>query len=215
MNNRKLTPGGTATVAVIPWYQLAPFVLAYQPLGAASLAASYVNLVNPGTYNASPASAPTFNPLMGWTFAGNRLLTNYTLPQTTNLSIIVRIANHNSAASNHQWLCGIDNGKFGIRLRLNAITQFTFANGGEYVSTINSSNGGVVCFTGGRCFYNGALLGTFSNTGVTGGSNFEIGRMTGTSYDCYTDICAFGMSNSIWSDAQVENISAKLLALPL
>ena len=33
--------------------------MAYQPKGAASLAASYFNLANPGTYNAAPGTAPS------------------------------------------------------------------------------------------------------------------------------------------------------------
>lgn len=45
-------------------------VAVYQPLGAASLAASYVNLVNPGTFNAAPGVAPTFASATGWTFNG-------------------------------------------------------------------------------------------------------------------------------------------------
>jgi hypothetical protein len=45
-------------------------VAAYQPLGAVDLAASYINLANPGTYDAAPGVAPTHNPATGWTFDG-------------------------------------------------------------------------------------------------------------------------------------------------
>jgi len=45
-------------------------VAVYQPIGAASLAASYVNLANPGTYNAAPGVAPTWASATGWTFNG-------------------------------------------------------------------------------------------------------------------------------------------------
>jgi hypothetical protein len=45
-------------------------VAAYQPIGAPSLAASYVNLANPGTYDAAPGVAPTFDSATGWTFDG-------------------------------------------------------------------------------------------------------------------------------------------------
>ncbi len=56
-------------------------VAAYQPKGAASLAASYVNLANPGTNNAAEGSAPSFSSA-GWTFNGtsNYLLISGTLP---------------------------------------------------------------------------------------------------------------------------------------
>ena len=36
-------------------------VAAYQPKGAADLAASYVNLANPGTYDLAPDGSPSFN----------------------------------------------------------------------------------------------------------------------------------------------------------
>jgi hypothetical protein len=44
-------------------------VAAYQPKGAADLAASYVNLANPGTYDATPIVAPTLG-INGWEFSG-------------------------------------------------------------------------------------------------------------------------------------------------
>ncbi len=47
--------------AAADWWPVAgqTCVAAYQPIGAASLAASYVNLANPGTYDAAPGVAPT------------------------------------------------------------------------------------------------------------------------------------------------------------
>lgn len=67
------TPGGAVAP---PWYlsggiALANCVAAYQPKGAASLAASYTNLANPGTYDAAPGVAPTFDAATGWTFNGS------------------------------------------------------------------------------------------------------------------------------------------------
>src|SRR3989344_5141970 len=44
-------------------------VAAYQPIGSASLTASYANLANPGTYTAAVGVAPTFAASTGWTFA--------------------------------------------------------------------------------------------------------------------------------------------------
>lgn len=69
--------GGAAAAA---WYlaggvSAANCVAAYQPIGAASLAASYTNLANPGTYDAAPGVAPTFNTATGWGFTGTQWLT--------------------------------------------------------------------------------------------------------------------------------------------
>jgi hypothetical protein len=51
------------------WY--ADALVAYQPKGAASLAASYTNLGTSGATNdAAPGDAPTFDTSTGWTFNG-------------------------------------------------------------------------------------------------------------------------------------------------
>lgn len=66
--------GKAQGAAASPWWLAggAPTpVAAYQPIGAASLAASYVNLANPGTYNAAPGVAPTWAAATGWTFNGS------------------------------------------------------------------------------------------------------------------------------------------------
>ena len=76
------------------WWQVpgATCVAAYQPKGAADLAASYVNLANPGTYNAAPGVAPTLA-AGGWSFNGSTqyLLSPLYLHGTTH-SVIVRVA---------------------------------------------------------------------------------------------------------------------------
>lgn len=63
-----------AQAAAAQWYRAggapAP-VAAYQAKGAASYAASKVNLANPGTYDAADGAAfPTWTALTGWTFNG-------------------------------------------------------------------------------------------------------------------------------------------------
>ena len=70
-----LQPAFSQEGGVVPWYLAggiakANCIAAYQPKGAASLAASYVNLVTPGTYDAAPGTAPTFDSALGWTFDG-------------------------------------------------------------------------------------------------------------------------------------------------
>jgi hypothetical protein len=63
---RALLGGGRRAT---PWWYVAgqTCVAAYQPIGAPSLAASYVILANPGTYDAAPGVAPTFDAATGWT----------------------------------------------------------------------------------------------------------------------------------------------------
>jgi hypothetical protein len=75
-----------AAAAAVPWWlaggvAAANAIAVYQPKGAADLAASYVNLANPGTYDAAPGTAPTFDAATGWTFNGS---TQYLTTGVTN-----------------------------------------------------------------------------------------------------------------------------------
>lgn len=69
------SPVASSGAATVPWYlaggvAAANCKAAYQPIGAASLAASYVNLANPGVNDAAPGVAPTWASATGWTFNG-------------------------------------------------------------------------------------------------------------------------------------------------
>ena len=71
-----MTGSLTAYNFISPWWLyggINPSVCAaaYQPLGAADLAASYVNLTGNAAYNAADGTAPTFNAATGWTFNGS------------------------------------------------------------------------------------------------------------------------------------------------
>ena len=75
------------------WYRAggAPVpVAAYCPKGAASLAASYINLANPGTYDLSSATPPTLS-AAGWT-GGNNVHLNTGILTTANMTVIVRFS---------------------------------------------------------------------------------------------------------------------------
>ncbi len=67
-------------------------IAAYQPINAASLAASYVNLANPGTNDAAPGVAPGWNKTDGWTFNGlTQYLTTGIIP-ASGYSMIIRFS---------------------------------------------------------------------------------------------------------------------------
>lgn len=71
----RMAARGGARREAPPWYLaggIAPAscVAAYRATGTADIAASYVNLANPGTYNLTTTSAPTWASDTGWTFNG-------------------------------------------------------------------------------------------------------------------------------------------------
>lgn len=90
-------------------------VAVYQPKGAASLAASYVNLVNPGTYDAAPGVAPTLG-ADGWEFSASAYLTTDLVPAsdqswsalaafniTSGSGVVLGCVNDNPYAGYHLW----------------------------------------------------------------------------------------------------------------
>lgn len=89
------------TTSGTPWWlaggvSVANAVAAYQPIGAADLSGSYINLANPGTYNAAPGVAPTFDASTGWTFNGsNQYLSTGILP-ASSWSVFVRYSGASS-----------------------------------------------------------------------------------------------------------------------
>ena len=67
-------------------------VAAYEPKGAQSLAASYINLANPGTSNAAAGVAPVFATGTGWSFNGTaHYLTTGIIPAAA-YSMIVHVS---------------------------------------------------------------------------------------------------------------------------
>lgn len=106
IGNRAVTVKAKSKVSSASWWLAggaSGCVAAYQPKGAASLAASYVNLANPGTYDAAPGVAPTLS--SGWVFNGSTqyLLSNIPAGQKP-CTFIARI-NLTNLTSEHT-ICG-------------------------------------------------------------------------------------------------------------
>jgi len=75
------------------WWKIIPPVVAYQPVGSASLADSYVNLANPGTYDAALGVAPTWDVVNGWIFNGSSQYLNTGFLPDINTTIIIKYSN--------------------------------------------------------------------------------------------------------------------------
>jgi hypothetical protein len=91
-------PFGPALSTANPWWlsggiAAANCIAAYQPKGAASLAASYINLANPGTYNITLGSAPNWNTITGWIGILNTSWMKTGIIPGVNWSIAIRFSN--------------------------------------------------------------------------------------------------------------------------
>ena len=139
-------------------------IAAYQPKGAADLAASYVNLANPGTYNAAPGSAPGWDAVNGWKPNGSsHYLTTGITPANT-WSVLVRVSNLSYPAG----VTGIFGfGRGANRFYLTNINgTFYWGNSGVYTAVISDTSA-VFGFSNRDPYKNGIDLGTITNDGTT------------------------------------------------
>jgi hypothetical protein len=173
-------PFGTAlsTASVTPWWlsggiSASNCIAAYQPKGAADLAASYVNLANPGTYNAAPGTAPTWDAVNGWIFPGNKYLKTGVVPVVTSQSwsAIVRASGITGTSSNYIYGCYVTapapDARFFIVSRPTSFTEFANGAAGKIFLGRNDS-AGIFAMAGKNCYFDGLLLG--SDTGGNGGT---------------------------------------------
>jgi len=144
-------------------------VAAYQAIGAASLADSYVNLANPGTYDAAPGVAPSWAAASGWTFNGTTqyLTTSYT-PTATNHTVAVRYSNYTRAATYPRLLGAAKTGNQDPRtLIASDTTQSAWANGGsvKFLATPLGTSG-VAVVAAANAYLDGASIGTLTTSGT-------------------------------------------------
>lgn len=153
-------------------------VAAYQAKGAASLAASYVNLANPGTYDLTEGTAPAFDTADGWTFNGNtnsRYLKTGVVWGAATWSAIVRFSD-----SHNQWGLAADAGaasnRVGFLLGSASGTNYRWCNAGE-VSATWSVTAGVIAFADRKRYTDGspAAGGDIASGGSTPGVELYIG----------------------------------------
>lgn len=163
---------------VTPWYRAggAPTPIAvYQPKGAISLAASYVNLANPGTYDAAPVTnAPTHASATGWTFDGiDQSLTTGIQPALT-WSMLCRFTD--ATTSGYKILVGYyitTNQGFGI-FPLGGGTNFYACNGNE-ASFGAQVVGGVAAIADRGVYVDGVSRGNLASSGSVGVFAIRIG----------------------------------------
>jgi len=153
-----------AAAAANWWDDLTDVVAVYQPIGAASLAASYVNLVNPGTFDAAPGVAPTHSAATGWGFlrtSGNYLITG--IVAAAAWSIFIRFSDVPLSGAFEYTLIGASTGSNRTWLQpypgTTAVRQYR-NTGATQLNVATAVASGVMGFAGNQAYYNSALDGT-------------------------------------------------------
>lgn len=195
-------------------------VAAYAAKGAASLAASYTNLANPGTYTAAPGVAPTFNTADGWTFNGSsQYLTTGVVPSMSKTwSFVARFSDVPGINTGH---CVIGSSYtpnttpyFGLIPRWTDGNAYYLNTG--YLSA-TSKAGGVMAVAGGAAYYNGsAESGTISTLTAATAVALTIGAYnTSTSPTGFLSgkIQALAIYNVTLTAGEVATITTAMQAL--
>jgi len=206
-----------AAVASGGWWDLngaiTSCIAAYQAKGAASYAASKVNLANAGTYDLSNGTAyPTWDTSTGWTFtqANSEYLTGATLSGLAQDSFTIIF--HSSINAS-----GKDKGVFDIGpVWLWYTYKNTFIRG-RYYTTSNTNyipaiaGAAVYCFSNTAGYRDGEkLVDIATGTGTTS-DTLTVGKSAGGYHN--GTIRSFALYGAVLTSTQIGNLTTAMAAL--
>jgi hypothetical protein len=185
----------------------------YQPQFADDLADSYVNLANPGTYNASPGIAPAWTSA-GWTFDGTTQYLGTGFVLETNHSMIVAFRD----VSN---LDGVlvgraDNaGKYFMLVpRFDSVTSRFWNGAWPALTSTPALLNGTMAMAGVTGYKNGLSVGTLAPYAGSFLYTMLIGavNISSVAQRIAATISAVGVYSRVLSDAEVLAVSNAMLA---
>lgn len=212
--------------ATAAWWSVAgqTCLAAYQAKGAASQAASYANLADPGTYDCTTIAAPTWDGSTGWTFNGTSqwLRTGLLYPGGSDQvwSVALRFANA-TMGTGPRILCASigaptayrDRG-YGIGIR--SATEYVFWAPSNAWLTL-STGGGVMIVAGSAAYYNGSPLITCRNSPAAQECQFTIGgaqQKNGSGmWFAPVDVIAAAIYSSTLTAGQAADLTSAMAAL--
>lgn len=204
----------------MPWYNnagsISGCVAAYDAIGAASQAASYVNAVTPGTFDLAPGTAPAWANGTGWTFThtSSQYLVGGPTP-ASGWSMILRFAGPSTAGSQ---IAAGSVGAGETRLYVGPVWGSQIYGGGGFliaggVIGANTSIG----VANQRCFLNGAFVSTTNAAWSGSGASVYVGAVNATgSPTLYYGgvIAALAIYNTTVSDADMAILHTNINLLP-
>lgn len=195
---------------------IAGCVAAYAPVGAADLASSYVNLVTPGTYNAAPGVAPTWNTVTGWTFNGSTqwlTLTGLRLSGITTRTVIARISGMSGGFSVRLI---VSTTTLSLRASTGGDNRINFVNAGNATGTVVlAGEARVLAVAGNQGYLDGVANGSTWSFGSSGNfADIAVGATPGGGNYVAGSVQAVALYNATLSAADVQTITTRMNALP-
>lgn len=210
--------------AAVPWYLAggvpsANCLIAYQPIGATSLANSYINIANPGVLDATTTAAPAFATATGWTIDGatkfiNAPVSNFNPVAGTAIIRVNVTGDGGSSAGN----------AFNVSDGTNVFTIVP-SQGGTVVRCYNGttvkdnapalSGDGVLAIAGNKFYRNGELDGTALTVPASYSvSNLIIGNRAAALRELAGSIYAFALYDIVLTPLQVAAVASRMASLP-
>ncbi len=188
-------------------------VAVYQPLGAANLEASYINLANPGTNDAVGVgtSAPSWAVGTGWTFDGSNDYLSTGIVPTTSYSVLMRVS---GITYINETLFSSDDLHFAIRPRAGGATV-TYYNGGNSQGITMSDTSGVFGLVGFSAYFNGVLKNSITPASYTNVSEIFIMANSSLSLFQQGSIQAMAIYDNTLSTSEVAAVTDAMSNLGL
>jgi len=188
-------------------------IAAYQPKGAASYAASKVNLANPGTYDATDGTVyPSWNATDGWIYSGKALLffTNIAVPKDQSWSFIGRYSNQGAGGYGGIFT---NNATSGYLIVVNPrrvtvdLTRYCYGVSSENKNAYKTS--GVIALAGRQPYLDGETDGTplaaYSTTGTSVLTQGSLVNNADWAWNGYCQACA--IYNTVLSAEQISALT--------
>jgi len=203
-----------------PWYLAggvppANCLAAYKAIGVANLAASKVNIANPGTYDLSVLSTPlnpTWDTVTGWTFDGatQYLETNLT-PAAGAAQTMTMIVRFSGCAANTGYMGYVDGAANYFAITPRRAGGSKFINGaaaGALISTAASA--GVIAIAGANCYIDGVSLGTCTLGSGGGAVEIYLGCVNGPTLYWAGSIQMAALYDIVLTGAQVVAVGTAM-----
>ena len=214
---RMVMPGATVVQprggAAVDWWdpngESLSVVAAYLAKGAASYAASKVNLANPGTYDATNgAGVPDWNTASGWTgTSGAVKYLDTGLFPTQDWTMLVQFANSSSNAC-----CGVISSGQRITIAPYSGANRTYYYGSVGRNVAGPTASGNMCVAGGNFYLNGSVDASPISSTFTCSNNARLVTAYGSgSY--IGDVYAVAFYSGTLTPAQVATVAAAMAAL--
>lgn len=149
----------------------------YQGIGAASLAASKVNLINSGTNDLTATSNPTFDPSYGWSFGAGNFLKTGVIPANTDISILCRLSDVPLDGGNHAALGAYASSTSGLAILPSSFGTRIYRNGADLSIASGNVASGVLGISGNVAYRDGVAESGTIGAGTAPAYELYIGSM--------------------------------------